>query len=87
MRDFIGIGHNIQIEELGRGLTVHNNGKYMHFPGVTINEMDKGFKAWETNLIKDAFPFLNSDQREFILSGITPAQWENIFPEDNDPED
>lgn len=30
-------------------------------------------------LIQDAFPMLNADQREFILTGITPDKWEDLF--------
>lgn len=29
-------------------------------------------------LIQDAFPFLNADQREFILTGICPECWDNM---------
>jgi len=41
-------------------------------------------KAWESGtLIQDALPFLDADRREFIMSGITPAMWDEMFP----PED
>ena len=30
-------------------------------------------------LIQDAFPELNADQREFLMSGATPEEWEAIF--------
>ena len=33
-------------------------------------------------LVQDAFPELDDDQREFVLSGITPATWANLFPDD-----
>tara|TARA_Y100000385_G_C12556446_1_gene410185 strand:- start:38 stop:244 length:207 start_codon:yes stop_codon:yes gene_type:complete len=33
-------------------------------------------------LIQDAFPNLNEEQREFILSGITPQEWNDTFGED-----
>ena len=32
-------------------------------------------------LIQDAFPNLNEEQREFILSGITPQEWNDTFGE------
>jgi hypothetical protein len=32
-------------------------------------------------LIQDAFPFLNADQREFLMSGITPVIWNRYFGE------
>jgi len=33
-------------------------------------------------LIQDAFPNLNAEQREFILSGITPQEWNDTFGEE-----
>ena len=33
-------------------------------------------------LVQDAFPHLDVGQREFILSGITPDEWNNTFGDD-----
>ena len=33
-------------------------------------------------LIQDAFPNLNAEQREFLLSGITPQEWNDTFGEE-----
>jgi len=33
----------------------------------------------DDKLIQEAFPFLNPDEREFLLTGITPEQWDAIF--------
>lgn len=33
--------------------------------------------------IQDAFPTLNADEREFILTGVTADEWNDAFPEDN----
>jgi len=30
-------------------------------------------------LIQDAMPNLDADQREFLISGITPAEWNEAF--------
>lgn len=32
--------------------------------------------------IQVAFEFLNDDEREFILSGLTSDEWNKIFPEE-----
>lgn len=29
--------------------------------------------------VQDAFPNLNTDEREFILTGITPTEWDSMF--------
>ena len=43
------------------------------------------FEAGE--LIQRAFPHLNADQREFILTGITQEEWLAAFGADDDEED
>ena len=30
-------------------------------------------------LIQDIFPNLNSNEREFLISGATPEEWEDMF--------
>lgn len=30
-------------------------------------------------LIQEAFPWLSAEEREFILTGITPEDWKSIF--------
>jgi hypothetical protein len=32
--------------------------------------------------IQDAFPYLNSDHREFLLSGATPEEFNEFFSEE-----
>ncbi len=32
-------------------------------------------------LLQHAFPHLTPDQREFILNGVTPEEWDEAFPE------
>lgn len=40
--------------------------------------------AWENGIgnIQDTIPYLNDNDREFILSGITPEEWDEIFSEE-----
>ena len=40
----------------------------------------EGFASWEAGtLIQVALPDLSPDDREFLISGITPAAWNQIF--------
>ena len=40
----------------------------------------EGFARWEGGtLIQVALPDLSGDDREFLISGITPAAWDQIF--------
>jgi hypothetical protein len=41
------------------------------------------YAAWESGtLAQNAFPRLTPDQREFIMTGITPEEWAEAFPEE-----
>jgi hypothetical protein len=45
---------------------------------VTHTQME----AWrQGRLIQDAMPNLSPDDREFIMTGITPEEWAKAFPE------
>ena len=35
-------------------------------------------------LIQRAFPQLTAEQREFILTGITPEEWKVAFPDEDE---
>jgi hypothetical protein len=45
--------------------------------------------AWETAsflsrpLIQDAFPDLSPDDREFLMTGITPEEWDSLDYDDD----
>jgi hypothetical protein len=46
---------------------------------VTQEQLD----AWRSGaLIQNAMPNLSADEREFIMTGITPDVWEELFAED-----
>lgn len=49
---------------------------------VTQEQLDRYYTGQE--LIQDIFPNLNPDQREFIMTGITPDEWSNTFLEEDD---
>jgi len=34
--------------------------------------------------IQDAMPNISADQREFLMTGITPTEWEEQFGEDDE---
>jgi hypothetical protein len=52
-----------------------------------INEMvldvsaDQMERYWASNEnIQDVFPNLTAEEREFILTGITPEEWDEMLP-------
>lgn len=41
--------------------------------------------AWEAGaLIQDAFPHLTAGEREFIMTGITDEEWDDLFSDTED---
>ena len=51
---------------------------------ISILEFDEGqAKRADGMLIGRAFPTLNHDQKEFIMTGITPDQWDKMTGGDN----
>ena len=40
----------------------------------------RGYEEWLAGkYIQDAMPFLNDNQREFVMSGITEEEWDSEF--------
>lgn len=47
---------------------------------MEIAVTDEQMEAWEGGeLIQNAMPNLTPDEREFIMTGITPEEWEATF--------
>ena len=50
---------------------------------MIINVTPSQMSDWEQGmLIQDAMPQLTPDEREFIMSGITPKEWADNFGEE-----
>lgn len=43
---------------------------------VTQEQLDRWVAG---ELIQNAMPELTADEREFIKTGVTPEEWENVF--------
>jgi len=47
---------------------------------ITQDDYNKAEQARkEGMLIQDAYPNLTADQREFLISGVTPEEWDKFF--------
>lgn len=59
-------------------------GKTHSFPiPLSKSEFEWREMSWiQGTLIQNAFPMLTNDQREYIMSGITPNEWIATFGED-----
>lgn len=50
---------------------------------ITLEDFAERFKRWrhDGELIQIAFCILPDEQREFLMTGITPDEWDAMFPE------
>lgn len=47
---------------------------------ISPMEYMEGIDKWcSGELIQNAFPTLSADDREFIKTGITPEEWDDLF--------
>ena len=47
---------------------------------MEIDVSDKQIALWmEGGLIQEVMPNLSPDEREFLMTGITPAEWDEAF--------
>jgi hypothetical protein len=51
---------------------------------IPVNPDD--YIAWQAGIgsVQDLMPYLNDDDREFILSGITPEEWDAAFADNEE---
>jgi hypothetical protein len=55
---------------------------------IPYARMADGVDMWRAgNLIQNAFPFLDADQREFLLTGMTAEEWDDMEREENGDDD
>ena len=52
-----------------------------HVPQEILNVPVQGLADWQGGeLIQNALPELNADQRELLISGTCPTCWDEMFP-------
>lgn len=50
---------------------------------IDLPVTEEQIAAWENGtLIQLAMPNLSPDQREFMITGVTPEEWDAQFPEE-----
>ena len=47
---------------------------------MEIDVKEEQIKQWQEGmLIQDAMPTLTADEREFLMTGIIPEEWDSLF--------
>ena len=49
---------------------------------INVTEPQLAHYADSGKCIQDALPHLSADEREFLMTGITPAEWNELFGDD-----
>jgi len=62
---------NTVISTDGKSITVN----------ATIDKLAQGWYDWLVRgwMIQNAFSFLNPDEREFLMTSMTPTEWDELF--------
>jgi hypothetical protein len=51
----------------------------------------QAYSAWvrgdDTRHVQDAFPHLSADDREFLISGTTPEEWDALYGDQDEDEE
>lgn len=53
---------------------------------ITILEA-KYFQWCKGGLVQDVFPDMSADDREFLMSGFTPAEWSHLMGKEEDEDE
>lgn len=54
---------------------------------VTIEEYSAWLLEGPTRFVRDAFPHLSADDAEFLISGTTPEEWDELYGEEDEDVD
>lgn len=62
-----------------------NEWAHQFWPRITVQQMDQGERRYNEGLkVQDAFGFLDADQREFLMTGLSPEQFNDLTAEADD---
>ena len=50
---------------------------------ISQEQLDR-WESVDKQLVQVAFPNLSSSEREFLMTGITPTEWNDTFGDDDD---
>jgi hypothetical protein len=77
-------GQIYTLHDNGDGTTLIRTGKKLLEVAQPLERLNQAWFFWQSGeRIQDAFSFLSPEEREFILTGITPAEWKKMFSEED----
>lgn len=80
------VKHNVTDMEDGGILITTNNifgEPAKHFIPCSLQKYNQAMDKYKSGaLLQEAFSFLSLDDREFLLTGITPERWDMLYKEE-----
>jgi hypothetical protein len=72
----------LHVEDDGGHVAISGECAFLKTP-FTVMVVKDDYERWrETDChVQDAFPYMPADQREFLISGISPEGWEQFVNE------
>lgn len=59
-----------------------------HTRDIDISEWEYArYQRGELGYVQEAFPLLSADDREFLVTGVTPEEWDDLFGDIEEDED
>lgn len=78
-------GQTYTLVDSGNGSTLIRTGKKLLEVAQPIERLNQAWFFWQNGeRIQDAFGFLSAEEREFILTGITPDEWKKMFADEDE---
>jgi hypothetical protein len=65
-------------------MVININGKHLEIPALDNPEVYSRYLQWKEGqgLIQEMLPELNADEREFLITGMLPEEWDELFKDD-----
>ena len=80
----MGLKYSVFRQGEHRVIVFHN--KKSVVMDVDLDTFNQCWYNWYVRdmFIQDAFPMLPANHREFLMTGITPEEWDAMFPEETE---
>jgi hypothetical protein len=78
-------GMKYLVSEIDEELQVTFGNKSIFLENISFSDFVSRWNNWVNGvLIQNAFPMLDADKREFLMTGITAEEWTELFADDED---
>ena len=81
----LGLEYHLIEHPEDENMVLVKTGEKMLLMETNIENLNQGWYYWQNGQsIQTAFPFLSNEEREFLMTGITPTEWNEIFSKEEE---